>query len=89
MKRASLTARLRVLEAAQASTRAGVFGWQGGQWAALTPGASLPAGVPSLPDLVEGMGEAGNAGPYAGPGVLFTDGKTVQKVIAGISWGDL
>ena len=42
MTRASLTRRLRKLEAgARASKGFGVYDWKGGQWASMTPGAAL------------------------------------------------
>lgn len=86
MTRASLTRRLRKLEAgARASQGFGVFSWAAGRWAADTPGASLPGAAPSLPAVLEACGE----GDSEGPALLFAGDSAPVRVIVGISGADL
>lgn len=83
--RASMTARLRLLEGRGKRGGAGVFSWHGGLWEAMTQGAALPSGMPPLPDVLEAIGEDGGRAC----GVLFLDRHGGFKVIAGVTWGDL
>lgn len=89
MTRASLRARVRKLEAARTGAGRGVFSWGASGWAAVTPGAALPAAVPGLPSLLPSLEEGPEGVPDVKKALLFAGPEGGLKVLLGIGGEDL